>query len=73
MGNAGSNQPVNHHAGNSSYHRRLSRDHPPPSPSKEGQPFVFDKAPNQKHVFQSHEEDETYFTKVWKLLNFFVY
>ncbi|XP_043482701.1 5'-AMP-activated protein kinase subunit beta-2 [Leptopilina heterotoma] len=64
MGNAGSNQPVGHHSGNSSYHRRHSKDQPPPSPSKEGQPFVFEKAPNKNLVCQtSHEDDESYFTK----------
>ncbi|RLU22822.1 hypothetical protein DMN91_005100 [Ooceraea biroi] len=67
MGNAGSNQPVSHHHGSSVRDRehRHSKDHPPPSPGKEGQAFVFDKKPSQKLVFQSsHEEEESYFTKV---------
>jgi len=69
MGNAGSNQPVSHHH-NSTVSRdnrehRHNKDLPPSSPGKEGQAFVFDKKPVQKIVFQSsHEEEETYFTKV---------
>lgn len=68
MGNAGSNQPVSHHHGSTvrdNREHRHSKDHPPPSPGKEGQAFVFDKKPSQKIVFQSsHEEEEAYFTKV---------
>lgn len=68
MGNAGSNQPVGHHHGSNTsrdgYHHRHSKEHPPRSPNKDGQAFVFDKKPNQKLVFQSsHEEEEPYFTK----------
>ncbi|XP_011871897.1 PREDICTED: 5'-AMP-activated protein kinase subunit beta-2 isoform X1 [Vollenhovia emeryi] len=65
MGNAGSNQPVGHHHGTTvSREHRHSKDHPPPSPGKEGQAFVFDKKPSQKLVFQSsHEEEEPYFAK----------
>ncbi|XP_033225042.1 5'-AMP-activated protein kinase subunit beta-1 isoform X2 [Belonocnema kinseyi] len=68
MGNAGSNQPVGHHHGSNtsrdSYHHRYSKDHPPPSPNKDDQAFIFDKKANQKIVFQSsHEEEEPYFTK----------
>lgn len=55
MGNAGSNVRERHKPG------ELVA---PPSPSKEGQAFIFDKKPNPKLVFQSsHEEDETYFAK----------
>lgn len=66
MGNAGSNQPVSHHHGNTvSREHRHSKDHPPSSPGKEGQVFIFDKKPSQKLVFQSsHEEEEPYFAKV---------
>lgn len=66
MGNAGSNQPVGHHHSTTvSREHRHSKDHPPPSPGKEGQAFVFDKKPSQKLVFQSsHEEEESYFAKV---------
>lgn len=65
MGNAGSNQPVgHHHGGGSSREHRHTKDHPPPSPGKEGQAFVFDKKPIiQKLVFQSSEE-EPYYAKV---------
>lgn len=65
MGNAGSNHPVGHHHGGSSARdHRHTKDHPPPSPGKEGQAFVFDKKPSQKLVFQSsHEDEEPYFTK----------
>ncbi|XP_020291173.1 5'-AMP-activated protein kinase subunit beta-1 [Pseudomyrmex gracilis] len=63
MGNAGSNQPVSHHGTVSREHRH-NKDHPPPSPGKDGQAFVFDKKPSQKLVFQSsHEEEEPYFAK----------
>ena len=66
MGNAGSNQPVNHHGSAIAREsHRHSKDHPPPSPTKEGQAFVFAKKPSQKLVFQSsNEEEEPYFTKV---------
>lgn len=67
MGNAGSNQPVSHHHGSTvSREHRHSKDHPPSSPGKEGQAFIFDKRPpSQKFVFQSsHEEEESYFAKV---------
>ena len=62
MGNAGSNQPVgHHHGGGSSREHRHTKDHPPPSPGKEGQAFVFDKKPIiQKLVFQSSEEEPYY-------------
>lgn len=64
MGNAGSNQPVIHH-GNAVNREHRHKDHPPSSPGKEGQVFIFDKKPSQKIVFQSsHEEEESYFTKV---------
>ncbi|XP_032452487.1 5'-AMP-activated protein kinase subunit beta-2 isoform X2 [Nasonia vitripennis] len=68
MGNAGSNQPVSHHHSASSHrevHNRHSKEHhPPPSPGKDGQAFVFDKKPNKNIVFQSsNEEEEPYFTK----------
>ncbi|KAL6260405.1 5'-AMP-activated protein kinase subunit beta-1 isoform X1 [Pogonomyrmex barbatus] len=65
MGNAGSNQPVSHHHGTTiSREHRHSKDHPPASPGKEGQAFVFDKKPSQKLVFQSsNEEEESYFAK----------
>lgn len=66
MGNAGSNQPVGHHHGTTvNREHRHNKDHPPPSPGKEGQAFVFDKKSSQKLVFQSsHEEEEPYFAKV---------
>lgn len=65
MGNAGSNQPVgHHHSSSTSREHRHIKEHPPPSPGKEGQAFVFDKKPSQKLVFQSsHEEEEPYFAK----------
>ncbi|XP_077273758.1 5'-AMP-activated protein kinase subunit beta-1 [Temnothorax americanus] len=65
MGNAGSNQPVGHHHGTTvNREHRHGKDHPPPSPGKEGQAFVFDKKPSQKLVFQSsNEEEEPYFAK----------
>ncbi|XP_076655011.1 5'-AMP-activated protein kinase subunit beta-1 [Halictus rubicundus] len=65
MGNAGSNHPVGHHHGGSSgREHRHTKEHPPPSPGKEGQAFVFDKKPSQKLVFQSsHEDEEPYFAK----------
>lgn len=64
MGNAGSNQPVSHHHGNvASREHRRNKDHPPPSPGKEGQAFVFDKKPSLL-FHSSQEEEESYFTKV---------
>lgn len=67
MGNAGSNQPVSHHHGSSvNREHRHTKEHPPPSPGKEGQAFVFDKKPSQKLVFQSSEE-EPYYSKVYSI------
>lgn len=66
MGNAGSNQQVGHHHGSvvKETHRH-SKEHPPPSPGKDGQAFTFAKKPSQKLVFQSSQDDEEpYFTKV---------
>ncbi|XP_076239979.1 5'-AMP-activated protein kinase subunit beta-2-like [Calliopsis andreniformis] len=61
MGNAGSNQPVSHHHGGSTgREHRHTKEHPPPSPGKEGQAFVFDKKPSQKLVLQSSEEEPYY-------------
>ncbi|XP_034950784.1 5'-AMP-activated protein kinase subunit beta-1 [Chelonus insularis] len=66
MGNAGSNQPGNHHHGSAitkDTHRQ-SKDHPPPSPGKDGQVFTFAQKPSQKLVFQtSNDEEEPYFQK----------
>lgn len=70
MGNAGSNQPVgHHHTSNTNREHRHVKEYPPPSPGKEGQAFVFDKKPSQKLVFQSsHEEEESYFAKVFLII-----
>lgn len=66
MGNAGSNQPVNH--GNQivrETHRHSKEHTRPSSPGKDGQAFTFSKKPSPKLVFQSsQEEEEPYFTKV---------
>ncbi|XP_046738279.1 5'-AMP-activated protein kinase subunit beta-1 isoform X1 [Diprion similis] len=66
MGNAGSHAP-GHHSSSvvREGHHRHGKDHPPSSPGKDGQAFIFDKKPSQKLVFQSsHDEEEPYYTKV---------
>lgn len=71
MGNAGSNHPVGHHSSSSSREHRHTKEHPPPSPGKEGQAFVFDKKPSQKLVFQSsHEDEEPYYAKVCSICHY---
>ncbi|XP_057327920.1 5'-AMP-activated protein kinase subunit beta-1 [Microplitis mediator] len=65
MGNASSNQPGHHHGSaiTKDTHRQ-SKDHPPPSPGRDGQAFTFSKKPNKKLVFQtSNEEEEPYLSK----------
>lgn len=57
MGNAGSNPPRERM-------KTGSGEIAPPSPSKDGQAFVFDKKPEPRLSYQgSHEEDAPYFAK----------
>lgn len=64
MGNAGSASRDRHKAGN---------EPAPPSPSKEGQAFTFDKKPNNKPGIATQEEDEPFFAKDTQVLFTYYY
>lgn len=57
MGNAGS-------SGASREHHRVKHGEPaPPSPSKEGQAFTFEKKPEKFQFQGSQEDDEPFYTR----------